>query len=103
MSISYAAVELAKRIFGETAGKKAMLIGAGEMAELAATHLLTAGIAHLFVANRTFSRAQELAERFKGTAIPFEIWPAAWSRPTSSSVPRARPGHHPGQGHPGRP
>ncbi len=72
VSISYAAVELAKRIFGETAGKKAMLIGAGEMAELAATHLLTAGIAHLFVANRTFSRAQELAERFKGTAIPFE-------------------------------
>ncbi|QLA16190.1 glutamyl-tRNA reductase [Desulfolutivibrio sulfoxidireducens] len=72
VSISYAAVELAKRIFGETAGKKAMLIGAGEMAELAATHLLTAGISHLFVANRTLSRAQELAERFKGTAIPFE-------------------------------
>jgi len=72
VSISYAAVELAKRIFGETAGKQAMLIGAGEMAELAATHLLTAGISHLFVANRTFARAKELAERFNGTAIPFE-------------------------------
>jgi len=72
VSISYAAVELAKRIFGETAGKKAMLIGAGEMAELAATHLLTSGISHLYVANRTFSRAEELAERFHGTAIPFE-------------------------------
>jgi glutamyl-tRNA reductase len=71
VSISFAAVALAKKIFGELAGKKAMLIGAGEMAELAATHLLTSGIAHIYVANRTFARAEELAERYRGTPIPF--------------------------------
>lgn len=72
VSISYAAVELARKIFGELQGKQAMLIGAGEMAELAATHLLGAGIEHIHVANRTFARAEELAARFRGTAIPFD-------------------------------
>jgi len=71
VSISYAAVELAKRIFGDMNGKKAMLVGAGEMAELAATHLTHAGIASLCVVNRTLSRAEELAARFKGTAHSF--------------------------------
>ncbi|MFW5487446.1 MAG: glutamyl-tRNA reductase [Desulfovibrio sp.] len=71
VSISYAAVELAKSIFGELNGKNAMLIGAGEMAELAAQNLLNGGIDHILVANRTFSRACELAERFKGTAVRF--------------------------------
>jgi glutamyl-tRNA reductase len=72
VSISYAAVELAKRIFGEMAGKKAMLIGAGEMAELAAVHLINAGVDEILVTNRTFSRAEDLAKRFKGRAIAFE-------------------------------
>ncbi len=72
VSISYAAVELAKKIFGDLAGKRAMLVGAGEMAELAAQNLLAAGIAHITVANRTLSRAQELAARFKGTPIAIE-------------------------------
>lgn len=72
VSISYAAVELARKIFGELQGKRALLIGAGEMAELAAMHLLGAGIEHICVANRTFARAEELAARFRGTAIPFE-------------------------------
>jgi len=71
VSISYAAVELAKRIFSEFNNKTAMLIGAGEMAELAATHLLNAGVKKLIVVNRTFSRAKELARRFKGEAYPF--------------------------------
>lgn len=71
VSISYAAVELAKSIFGELQGKNAMLIGAGEMAELAAQNLLNGGIDRILVANRTFSRARELAERFKGTAVQF--------------------------------
>ncbi|MDD6088573.1 MAG: glutamyl-tRNA reductase [Desulfovibrionaceae bacterium] len=75
VSISYAAVELAKRIFGNLNGHEAMLLGAGEMAELAATHLLQAGISRLYVANRTFARAQELAERFHGQAIPFDQFP----------------------------
>lgn len=71
VSISYAAVELAKRIFGSMPGQKAMLVGAGEMAELAAMHLLQAGIDEIIVLNRTFSHAQELAARFNGRALPF--------------------------------
>lgn len=72
VSISYAAVELAKRIFGDMRPYRAMLVGAGEMAELAATHLLQAGLSHLVVTNRTPERARELATRFKGSAAPFE-------------------------------
>ncbi|WP_243312881.1 glutamyl-tRNA reductase [Fundidesulfovibrio agrisoli] len=71
VSISYAAVELAKHIFGEMGDKKAMLIGAGEMAELAATHLVGAGVKSLSVVNRTLSRAEELAARFKGRPLAF--------------------------------
>ncbi|MCL2124293.1 MAG: glutamyl-tRNA reductase, partial [Desulfovibrionaceae bacterium] len=66
VSISYAAVELAKRIFGNMYGYTAMLVGAGEMAELAAMHLLQAGIQRILVANRTYERAAELAGRFNG-------------------------------------
>lgn len=69
VSISYAAVELARKIFGELAGKRAMLVGAGEMAELAALHFMNCGIDHVLVANRTFERAKELAARFKGTPL----------------------------------
>jgi glutamyl-tRNA reductase len=72
VSISYAAVELAKKIFGELSGKTAMLVGAGEMAELAATHLLTSGIEKLYITNRTYARAQELAKTMHGEAIFFE-------------------------------
>jgi glutamyl-tRNA reductase len=71
VSISYAAVELAKRIFGDMSGYTAMLVGAGEMAELAAMHLLQAGIQRIFVANRTYERAVELASQFNGEAIAF--------------------------------
>ncbi len=72
VSISYAAVELAKRIFGDMGNYSAMLIGAGEMAELAATHLLNNGIRSICVANRTFERAQTLAAQFNGLPVPFE-------------------------------
>lgn len=72
VSISYAAVELAKRIFGPMENHRALLLGAGEMAELAATHLLQAGMAEILVANRTFAHGEELARRFRGRAIAFE-------------------------------
>lgn len=72
VSISYAAVELAKKIFGELSGQRAMLIGAGEMAELAATHLLSCGVEKISIANRTFCRAEELAQTMGGEAVPFE-------------------------------
>ena len=72
VSISYAAVELAKKIFGSLKGKRAMLAGAGEMAELAAQHLLNQGIAEVVVANRTFERAVNLARCFNGKPLAFE-------------------------------
>lgn len=72
VSISYAAVELAKRIFDDMPQHEALLIGAGEMAELAAMHLIQAGIRRILVANRTLARARELAERIGGEAIPFD-------------------------------
>jgi glutamyl-tRNA reductase len=77
VSISTAAVELAKKIFGELTGKNVMLLGAGEMAELAAQHLLGNGVKNIMVANRTFERAEELAKEFKGDAIRFEHFPDA--------------------------
>ncbi|MFH1124667.1 MAG: glutamyl-tRNA reductase [Pseudomonadota bacterium] len=72
VSVSYAAVELAKKIFYDLTGKKVLLIGAGEMAELAARHLLQQGVDSIKVANRTFQRAVEVAEKFKGSAVSFE-------------------------------
>ncbi len=72
VSISYAAVELAKHIFEDLSEQKVMVIGAGEMAELAVKHLMRNGISQLFVTNRTFSSAAELAEKFQGIAVPFE-------------------------------
>ncbi len=72
VSVSYAAVELAKKIFGTLSGKSILVIGAGKMSELAAKHLLRAGASAIFVSNRNYDRAQELAEVFQGTAIPFE-------------------------------
>jgi glutamyl-tRNA reductase len=72
VSISFAAVELAKKIFGDLKGKKALLIGAGEMAELAATYLLSNQIEKILVANRTFAKAVELADQFRGAAISFD-------------------------------
>jgi glutamyl-tRNA reductase len=72
VSISYAAIELGKKIFGDLEGKQVMLIGAGEMAELAVEHLIRNRVGSIRVANRTFARAVELAERFSGKAIKFE-------------------------------
>mgnify|MGYP000962572536 FL=1 len=72
VSISYAAVELARKIFGSLDGKRVLLIGAGEMAELAVEHLLRHPVAETFVANRTFENGLALAGRFNGHAIRFE-------------------------------
>jgi len=72
VSISYAAVQLARKIFGNLRDKKVLLIGAGEMAELAAEHLVGQGVAEVVVANRTLSRAMELAKRFHGRAVSFD-------------------------------
>lgn len=72
VSISYAAVELAKHIFRDLSQQTVMIIGAGEMAELAAKHLIRNGISRLLVTNRTFSNAVALAEKYQASAIRFE-------------------------------
>ena len=72
VSVSFAAVELAKKIFGDLEGKKVLLIGAGEMAELAATYLAHNRVDKIKVANRTFHRAVEVAKQFHGETLSFE-------------------------------
>jgi glutamyl-tRNA reductase len=71
VSVSFAAVELARKIFGGLEARSVLLVGAGEMAELAAKHLLAEGALPVYVANRTPSRAQELAQLLGGAAVPF--------------------------------
>lgn len=72
VSISYAAVELAKKVFDTLEGRTVLVVGAGKMSELTARHLCSNGICNVLVTNRTFERAQELAAKFEGTAIPYE-------------------------------
>ncbi|HEY6293060.1 MAG TPA: glutamyl-tRNA reductase [Terriglobia bacterium] len=72
VSVSYAAVELAKKIFGSLQDKTVFILGAGKMSELAARHLISSGASSILVANRTYDRAVELAAAFEGTAVPFE-------------------------------
>jgi len=75
VNISSCAVELAKRIFGDLSGKTVLLLGAGEMAELAATHLKANGCTEILVANRTLERAKKLAMAFDGHALVMEDLP----------------------------
>jgi len=72
VSISYAAIELGRKIFGSLKDRNVLLIGAGEMAELSVEHLIRHHAGTIFVANRTFERGMQLANRFKGTAIRFD-------------------------------
>lgn len=71
VSISYMAVELGRKIFGSLAGSTVLLIGAGEMAELSARHLINAGATRVLIANRTFESAQKLAADFGGQAVDY--------------------------------
>ena len=72
VSVSSVAVELAEKIFGTLEKKTVLLIGAGEMCELAARHLVSGGVGKVLVTNRTYERATALAQEFKGEAVPFE-------------------------------
>ena len=72
VSVSYAAVELARKIFGSLAGRTVMIVGAGKMSELAARHLRRSGASHVFVTNRTHDRAMEMARLFQGTAVEYD-------------------------------
>ncbi|MBJ6725384.1 glutamyl-tRNA reductase [Geomesophilobacter sediminis] len=72
VSVAFAAVELAKKIFGELSDKTVLLIGAGEMCELAAKHFINVGVRGVMVTNRTYERAEKLAEEFAAKPIHFE-------------------------------
>lgn len=72
VSVSYAAVELGKRIFGRFDNKRVMILGAGKMSELTAKHLSSNGAKEVWVVNRTLERAKELAVKFNGTAMPMD-------------------------------
>jgi glutamyl-tRNA reductase len=72
VSIAFAAVELARTIFGDLADKTVLLVGAGEMGELAAKHFVGAGVRDVLVANRTYERGERLASEFNGRALRFE-------------------------------
>ncbi|WP_408007108.1 glutamyl-tRNA reductase [Pseudalkalibacillus sp. A8] len=72
VSVSYAAVELAKKIFDGLEGKNVLIIGAGKMGELTAKHLCSNGVDQITVLNRTYSKAQEVAARFNGQASTME-------------------------------
>lgn len=72
VSVAFAAVELARRIFGRLAGRRALLLGAGKMSELVAKHLLANGVSEIGVASRTYDHAVASAERFGGSAVSWE-------------------------------
>ncbi len=71
-SVSSAAVQLAKKIFGGLSGRRAMILGAGDVAEIALECLLNEGVKVAIVANRTHARAESLAERHGATAMHYE-------------------------------
>lgn len=80
VSVSYAAVELGKRIFGNFADKRVMIVGAGKMSELTVKHLHAGGAQEVIVANRTLDRAQAIAEQFQGIACSMEEMPVHLAR-----------------------
>jgi glutamyl-tRNA reductase len=71
VSVSYAAVELSRKIFGSLSNRTIMIVGAGKMSELAARHLRRSGASHVFVTNRTHERAVEMASLFQGTPVEY--------------------------------
>ncbi len=72
VSVSSAAVDLARKIFGELSGKEALVLGAGETSELTLSLLINTGVDSVLVANRTYRKAVDLAVRHHGTAVKFE-------------------------------
>ncbi len=72
VSISYAAVQLAKKVFSDLSGKSVMLVGAGKMSELTAKHLQGNGVENVLITNRNYDKAVEMAKTFNGKAVKFD-------------------------------
>jgi glutamyl-tRNA reductase len=72
VSVPYAAVELARQIYGDLAGRKVLILGAGKMGELSARYLVANGASTVLVANRTYEHAVDLASKLRGEAVPYE-------------------------------
>lgn len=72
VSVSYAAVELSKKIFGNLNGKQVAIVGAGKMGKLAIQNLQGSGVGNISVVNRTYEKAKEMADEFNGDAYPIE-------------------------------
>jgi len=72
LSVPRVAVKLAEEVFGDLAGRRALVLGAGDMSELVVKHLKDRGVADLLIANRTPERARLLAERVGGRAVAFD-------------------------------
>ena len=91
VSISSAAVELAQKIFDDLDNRTVMLVGTGEMAELAAKHLISYGVKTIYVTSRTYERAANLARALNGSALDFEAFKNELHRAdiviTSTSAP----------------
>ena len=91
VSISSAAVELAQKIFDDLENHTVMLVGTGEMAELAAKHLISYGVKTVYVTSRTYDRAANLARTLNGSALDFEAFKNELHRAdiviTSTSAP----------------
>jgi len=77
VSVSFAAVSLAKKIFGNLSGRHVLVVGAGEMGKLTALHLKAQGVAALVITSRMLGHAQELADEVGGTVVPWEAMPHA--------------------------
>lgn len=75
VSVSYAAVELGKKIFGSLHGKNVLIVGAGKMGELALQNIQGSGANHIMVINRTFEKGQSLAEKYQGKAYKLDQLP----------------------------
>jgi glutamyl-tRNA reductase len=73
VSVSFAAVEMAKKVLGSLDGRTVLLVGAGEMSELAARHLMANGAGRIIVANRTYARAVQVAEEFQGIPVGLDL------------------------------
>jgi len=76
VSVGAAAVELASKIFGNLSQQRAMILGAGEIGEKTARSLISRGVESVIVSNRSYDRAERIAEELRGQAIHFDDWPS---------------------------